>query len=87
MRLFLNKGYKLHGMVLEGLVDHFFSFQESSLRPPLLWFQCLQAFVERYYLDLNEEGRGKMGEVVNTHSHKNISPLLKQLIHSIDSNT
>ena len=47
MRVLLNKKYALPHKVVDSLVEHFLSFEDSKVALPVLWHQCLLVFAQR----------------------------------------
>jgi essential nuclear protein 1 len=56
------------------------SMASQGDRLPLLWFQCLEAFITQYHQELSYEQVLKMITLMKIFDHTNITPALKQLV-------
>jgi essential nuclear protein 1 len=70
VRVLLNKKYALPYAVIDAVFRHFYSFITDSRKLPLMWFQSLLVFVQRYKNDMTNSQREKIKNLIQTtHSH------------------
>jgi hypothetical protein len=69
IKMLLLKKYALPTQVKEALVKFFTKFYDYSAVLPVLWHQTLLIFVQIYKLDLTDDEKGKLRQLVNKHNH------------------
>ncbi|KAL8139192.1 hypothetical protein V2J09_005193 [Rumex salicifolius] len=83
MKLIIDKKYALPYRVLDGLVDHFIRFTDDSREMPVIWHQCLLAFIQRYKNELQKEDKIKLKKLMEKQLHRLITPeVLRELDES-----
>lgn len=78
MKLLLDKKYALPYRVVDGVMAHFMRFLEDSRTLPVIWHQCLLAFVQRYKNELRKEDKDKLGRLMQHHKHYLVTPEIKR---------
>jgi len=78
IRVLLDKKYDMPYQVVDALVKHFHSFVKDGREFPVMWHQCLLAFVQRYKGDLFDEQVALVKKVVNKHNHPMISSEIRR---------
>ena len=80
IKTLLNKKYSLPAPVIGSLVRHFAGFvnDNSTVKLPVLWHQCLLVFVQRYKNELKSEARELLRQVMRIHSHPKITPEIRR---------
>jgi len=69
----VNKKCALPLQVVEALVSHFCAFaSEGSQALPLIWHRALLIFVQRYKLDLSEDQRRRLMQLLRVHFHEGL---------------
>eukprot|EP00455_Lapot_gusevi_P042128 TRINITY_DN495_c0_g1_i3.p1 TRINITY_DN495_c0_g1~~TRINITY_DN495_c0_g1_i3.p1 ORF type:complete len:469 (+),score=122.58 TRINITY_DN495_c0_g1_i3:84-1409(+) len=69
IKTLLNKKYSLPLKVIAALVDHFCSFEEDERKLPLLWYQTLLVFAQRYKTSLTDEQKERLKSLLRRHVH------------------
>jgi essential nuclear protein 1 len=82
LHILINKKYALPYRVLDGLVHHFVRFVSDRRELPVLWHQALLVFVQNYKADLSSEQKEAILELVRTHGHYAITPVIRSEIFS-----
>lgn len=83
LHLLINKKYSLPYRVVDALFYHFYRFINDKRALPVLWHQCLLAFVHIYKADLSQEQKDSLLELLRVQSHHQISPeIRRELLHS-----
>ncbi|XP_073526205.1 uncharacterized protein [Phyllobates terribilis] len=83
MKLIIDKKYALPYRVIDGLVAHFIRFTDDSREMPVIWHQCLLAFVQRYKNELQKEDKSKLKKLMEKQLHRLITPeVLRELDES-----
>jgi len=70
LRALLNKKYALPYRVVDSLVEHFHKFTTDTRKLPVIWYQCLVVFVQRYKTDLLAEQKEVLKELLKVHNHE-----------------
>lgn len=82
LRVLIDKKYALPRRVLDALCVHFVSFKNDERSMPVLWHQCLLAFVTRYKMSLTSDQRKSLFELIRVHNHYLLSPeIRRELAH------
>lgn len=80
MRVLLDKKYALPYRVIDALVDHFMRFAADPRAMPVVWHQCLLAFVQRYKGEVRQEDRARLRALCKAQSHYQVTPeVLREL--------
>lgn len=83
MKLLLDKKYALPYRVLDGVIAHFMRFLEDDRTMPVIWHQCLLAFVQRYKNELRKGDKDSLERLMRHHKHYLVTPEIKrELQHS-----
>ena len=92
MTVLLNKKYSLPYVVLDGLVDHFMSFEDDDRELPVLWHQvgnwldnevqCLLTFAQRYKSELTADQKEQLKRLMKKHFHHQITPEIRRELFS-----
>eukprot|EP01135_Chromosphaera_perkinsii_P003282 Nk52_evm57s239 gene=Nk52_evmTU57s239 len=85
LRVLINKKYALPFRTIDALVFHFLRFMSDERTMPVLWHQCLLAFVQRYKEDITTEQKHAMLDLIKVHFHEKISPEIRREIVSSKS--
>eukprot|EP01098_Paradermamoeba_levis_P005966 TRINITY_DN2491_c0_g1_i1.p1 TRINITY_DN2491_c0_g1~~TRINITY_DN2491_c0_g1_i1.p1 ORF type:complete len:437 (-),score=174.61 TRINITY_DN2491_c0_g1_i1:102-1412(-) len=78
IRILLDKKYNLPLKVVHILVNHFFSFLKETRQLPVLWFQSLLTFVQRYKGDITPEQREKLRLLLQAQAHPKITSEIRR---------
>eukprot|EP00756_Hemistasia_phaeocysticola_P023443 Hpha_TRINITY_DN15894_c0_g2::TRINITY_DN15894_c0_g2_i1::g.189153::m.189153/K14797/ENP1, BYSL; essential nuclear protein 1 len=78
IRVLLDKKYDMPYQVVDALVKHFHAFVKDSREFPVIWHQCLLAFVQRYKADLFDEQIALIKKVINKHNHPMIGSEIRR---------
>ncbi|CAJ0942624.1 unnamed protein product, partial [Mesorhabditis belari] len=78
IRTLIDKKYALPLRVIKALVDHFKRFKDETRELPVLWHQALLSFIQRYKLDLTEQQKKDIFELVKVHFHYLITPEIRR---------
>lgn len=78
IKILLNKKYALPRRVIDALVKHFVSFESESRVLPVIWHQSLLVFAQRYKLELSEEQKSKIKQLLRLQSHHQITPEIRR---------
>lgn len=83
LHILVNKKYALPYRVVDALFYHFYRFINDKRALPVLWHQCLLAFVQIYKNDLSNEQKESILELLRIQSHHQITPeVRRELVHS-----
>jgi len=79
LRTLLNKKYSLPVSVVRGVVAYFdrTSLLDPQQAKPVLWFQCLLTFVERYKISVSDDDKKKIKGVCQRCVHKSMTPAIR----------
>ncbi|OQR90684.1 bystin [Achlya hypogyna] len=78
IKILLNKKYSLPTRVIGALAQHFVAFCDDDRVMPVLWHQALLVFVERYKNDIPKDFRDGFKQLLKTHVHHQITPLVRR---------
>lgn len=78
MKLLLDKKYALPYRVLDAIVTHFVRFLEDDRTMPVIWHQCLLAFIQRYKNELRKEDKDNLERLMRHHKHYLVTPEIKR---------
>lgn len=78
IKVLLNKKYALPRRVIDALVKHFCSFERETRVLPVIWHQSLLVFAQRYKLELAEEQRERIKQLLRAQSHHQITPEIRR---------
>lgn len=73
IKILTNKKYSLPRRVIDGLVDHFCNFITETRVLPVIWHQSLLVFAQRYKLQISDEQRQMLKELLKIHHHYQIT--------------
>ncbi|XP_027195078.1 bystin [Dermatophagoides pteronyssinus] len=79
LNILIQKKYALPYRVIDALFYHFYRFlndRRSTL--PVLWHQCLLAFVQNYKNDLSSEQKESLLELLRIQTHHSITPEIRR---------
>lgn len=83
LHILINKKYALPYRVVDSLFYHFYRFINDKRALPVLWHQCLLAFVQNYKNDLSSEQKQSLLELLRVQTHAQITPEIRsELLHS-----
>ena len=83
LHILINKKYALPYRVLDSIFDHFYRFTNDKRALPVLWHQCLLAFVQNYKNDISTEQKEALLELLRVQTHHMITPeIRRELLHS-----
>ena len=83
LHILINKKYSLPYRVIDAMFYHFYRFINDRRALPVLWHQCLLAFVQNLKNDLSNEQKESLFELLRVQSHHQISPeIRRELIRS-----
>jgi essential nuclear protein 1 len=74
IRILLDKKYALPYKVLDVLVFHFLRIKNVIEDVPVLWHQSLLVFAQRYKMDITDEQKDSLLELIKIKNHYLISP-------------
>jgi essential nuclear protein 1 len=87
VKVLLGKNYALPTVVVDGLVEYFYSFSEEGLEEydqdelnsmPVLWHQSLLIFCQKYKRYINDEQKKKLKLVMRVRFNKSITPEIRK---------
>ena len=87
IKVLLNKKYALPRRVVSSVVDHFAAFEKETKELPVLWHQSLLVFAQRYKLEINDEQRAKLKNLLRVQQHHQITPEIRRELFSSIGNT
>ncbi|CAD5218191.1 unnamed protein product [Bursaphelenchus okinawaensis] len=67
---FIQKRYTLPSMCIDSLIDYFCSYDDSEERMPLSLHSAVHEFVKTYKLELNNEQKQKLLQLLNEYGNK-----------------
>ncbi|KAG4138144.1 hypothetical protein ERO13_D07G116200v2 [Gossypium hirsutum] len=83
IKLLLEKKYALPYRVVDAVVAHFMRFLEDTRIMPVIWYQSLLAFVQRYKNELLKEDKNNLRVLLETQKHKLVTPeIMRELDNS-----
>ncbi len=86
IKVLTNKKYSLPRRVIDGLVQHFCNFIQESRVLPVIWHQALLVFAQRYKLQISDEQRESLKELLKVHAHHQITQeVRRELFNSANS--
>lgn len=65
------------------MVDHFCSFEKEQRRLPVMWHQCLLAFVQHYKGELTTEQKERMKHLMRLQNHRLITAEVRRELFSV----
>jgi essential nuclear protein 1 len=74
IRVLIDKKYALPYRVLDALVAHFMRFAGETRTLPVVWHQCLLAFVQRYKFDIAAPDKERLGGLLRAQRHYLVTP-------------
>ncbi|KAF7494340.1 Bystin [Sarcoptes scabiei] len=78
LNILIRKKYALPFRVIDALFYHFYRFlNDRRTVLPVLWHQCLLAFVQNYKNDLSAEQKESLLELLRVQSHHAITPEIR----------
>lgn len=83
IRTLLDKKYALPSTVIQRMLAYFVSFKESGEEMPVLWHQSLLVFSQRYKLELTEQDKQALVELVSVKRHEIISAEVERELASM----
>lgn len=85
LHILVNKKYALPYRVIDSMFYHFYRFISDKRDLPVLWHQCLLAFVQNYKKDLSCEQKESLLELLRIQNHYQITPeIRRELFNSIN---
>ena len=85
IRILVNKKYSLPRRVVDGLVTHFCGFMSDTREMPVIWHQSLLVFAQRYKLEVSNEQREQLKELLKVHTHHQITQeVRRELFNSVN---
>lgn len=74
IRVLIDKKYALPYRVLDALVAHFARFEGEARALPVVWHQCLLAFVQRYKFDVAAPDKARLQQLLRAQRHYLLTP-------------
>lgn len=78
IRTLIDKKYALPYKVIDGLVQHFLRFEREERQLPVVWHHALLAFTQRYKLDIKDEDKTRLKQLLKSQYHKLVTPEIKR---------
>ena len=74
IRVLIDKKYALPYRVVDALVSHFLRFQAEQRTLPVVWHQCLLAFVQRYKFEITAPDKERLQGLLRAQRHYLVTP-------------
>lgn len=80
IKTLVSKKYALPMPVVAALVRHFAAMQKEKRTMPVVWQQCLLAFIQNYKAQLNPQEVEQIKSLMRIHSHGSITPCIRKAL-------
>ena len=74
IRVLIDKKYALPYRVVDALVEHFLRFAADARALPVVWHQCLLAFVQRYKFEIAAPDKERLAGLLRAQRHYLVTP-------------
>ena len=82
IRVLIDKKYALPYRVVDALVSHFLRFQTEQRTLPVVWHQCLLAFVQRYKFEIAAPDKERLQGLMRAQRHYLVTPEIVRELNS-----
>uniref|UniRef100_A0A0D3E959 Bystin n=1 Tax=Brassica oleracea var. oleracea TaxID=109376 RepID=A0A0D3E959_BRAOL len=74
MKTISEKKYALPHLAIDAVAAHFLRFRRETKVMPVIWYQTLLAFVQRYSHELRKEDKKSLTSLLEKQNHELITP-------------